>query len=112
MYTVSKCSKKVYGSIIYITANMKGNKMFINKIINALWCIQIIGYSTAILRNKVLLYSTHNIDEFYTGKKGQRIYSVYFHDYWSVIKEYIGGGGRGEKWPKPCMHIWIIKEKE
>jgi hypothetical protein len=23
-----------------------------------------------------------------------------------------GGGGRGEKWPKPCMHIWIIKEKE
>jgi hypothetical protein len=22
-----------------------------------------------------------------------------------------GGGGRGEKWPKPCMHIWIIKEK-
>jgi hypothetical protein len=20
-----------------------------------------------------------------------------------------GGGGRGEKWPKPCMHIWIIK---
>jgi hypothetical protein len=19
-----------------------------------------------------------------------------------------GGGGRGEKWPKPCMHIWII----
>jgi hypothetical protein len=24
-----------------------------------------------------------------------------------------GGGGRWEKWPKPCiMHIWIIKEKE
>jgi hypothetical protein len=23
-----------------------------------------------------------------------------------------GGGGRGEKWPKPCMHIWIIKLKE
>jgi hypothetical protein len=23
-----------------------------------------------------------------------------------------GGGGRGEKWTKPCMHIWIIKEKE
>jgi hypothetical protein len=22
-----------------------------------------------------------------------------------------GGGGRGDKWPKPCMHIWIIKEK-
>jgi hypothetical protein len=22
-----------------------------------------------------------------------------------------GGGDRGEKWPKPCMHIWIIKEK-
>jgi hypothetical protein len=22
------------------------------------------------------------------------------------------GGGRGEKWPKPCMHIWIIKEKK
>jgi hypothetical protein len=22
-----------------------------------------------------------------------------------------GGGGRGEKWPKPCMHIWIIKLK-
>jgi hypothetical protein len=22
-----------------------------------------------------------------------------------------GGGGRGEKWPKPCMHIWIIKKK-
>jgi hypothetical protein len=20
-----------------------------------------------------------------------------------------GDGGRGEKWPKPCMHIWIIK---
>jgi hypothetical protein len=20
-----------------------------------------------------------------------------------------GGGGRGEKSPKPCMHIWIIK---
>jgi hypothetical protein len=23
-----------------------------------------------------------------------------------------GGGSRGEKWPKPCMHIWIIKKKE
>jgi hypothetical protein len=23
-----------------------------------------------------------------------------------------GGGGRGEKWTKPCMHIWIIKEKK
>jgi hypothetical protein len=23
-----------------------------------------------------------------------------------------GGGGRGEKWPKPCMHTWIIKEKK
>jgi hypothetical protein len=23
-----------------------------------------------------------------------------------------GGGGRGEKWPKPCMHMWIIKEKK
>jgi hypothetical protein len=22
-----------------------------------------------------------------------------------------GGGGRGEKWTKPCMHIRIIKEK-
>jgi hypothetical protein len=22
-----------------------------------------------------------------------------------------GGGGRGEKWPKPCMHIWIIKNQ-
>jgi hypothetical protein len=22
-----------------------------------------------------------------------------------------GGGGRGEKWPKPSMHIWIIKKK-
>jgi hypothetical protein len=22
-----------------------------------------------------------------------------------------GSGGRGEKWPKPCMHIWIIKQK-
>jgi hypothetical protein len=22
------------------------------------------------------------------------------------------GGGRGEKWPKPCMHIWIKKKKE
>jgi hypothetical protein len=22
-----------------------------------------------------------------------------------------GGGGRGEKWTKPCMHIWITKEK-
>jgi hypothetical protein len=22
-----------------------------------------------------------------------------------------GGGGSGEKWTKPCMHIWIIKEK-
>jgi hypothetical protein len=21
-----------------------------------------------------------------------------------------GGGGRGEKWPKHCMHIWIIKQ--
>jgi hypothetical protein len=21
-----------------------------------------------------------------------------------------GGGGRGKKWPKPCMHIWIIKQ--
>jgi hypothetical protein len=21
-----------------------------------------------------------------------------------------GGGGRGEKWPKACMHIWIIKQ--
>jgi hypothetical protein len=20
-----------------------------------------------------------------------------------------GGGGRGYKWPKRCMHIWIIK---
>jgi hypothetical protein len=20
--------------------------------------------------------------------------------------------GRGEKWTKPCMHIWIIKEKK
>jgi hypothetical protein len=20
------------------------------------------------------------------------------------------GGGRGEKWPKHCMHIWIIKK--
>jgi hypothetical protein len=19
-----------------------------------------------------------------------------------------GGGGRGEKWPKHCMHIWIM----
>jgi hypothetical protein len=23
-----------------------------------------------------------------------------------------GGGGRGEKWPEPCMHIWIIKLKK
>jgi hypothetical protein len=23
-----------------------------------------------------------------------------------------GGGGRWEKWTKPCMHIWIIKEKK
>jgi hypothetical protein len=22
------------------------------------------------------------------------------------------GGGKGEEWPKPCMHIWIIKEKK
>jgi hypothetical protein len=22
------------------------------------------------------------------------------------------GGGRGEKWPKPCMHIWIILKKK
>jgi hypothetical protein len=22
-----------------------------------------------------------------------------------------GGGGRGEKWTKPCIHTWIIKEK-
>jgi hypothetical protein len=22
-----------------------------------------------------------------------------------------GGGGRGEKWAKSCMHIWIINEK-
>jgi hypothetical protein len=21
-----------------------------------------------------------------------------------------GGGGRGKKWTKPCMHIWIIKK--
>jgi hypothetical protein len=21
-----------------------------------------------------------------------------------------GGGGRGEKWPKHCMHIWIINK--
>jgi hypothetical protein len=21
-----------------------------------------------------------------------------------------GGGVRGEKWPKPCMQIWIIKQ--
>jgi hypothetical protein len=21
-----------------------------------------------------------------------------------------GGGGRGEKWPKLCIHIWIIKQ--
>jgi hypothetical protein len=21
-----------------------------------------------------------------------------------------GGGGRGEKWPKSFMHIWIIKQ--
>jgi hypothetical protein len=23
-----------------------------------------------------------------------------------------GGGGRREKWPKHCMHIWIIKKKK
>jgi hypothetical protein len=23
-----------------------------------------------------------------------------------------GGGGRGEKWTKPCMHIWIIRERK
>jgi hypothetical protein len=23
-----------------------------------------------------------------------------------------GGGGKEEKWPKPCMHIWIIKGKK
>jgi hypothetical protein len=23
-----------------------------------------------------------------------------------------GGGGRGEKWPKPSMLIWIIKEQK
>jgi hypothetical protein len=23
-----------------------------------------------------------------------------------------GDGGRGEKWPKPCMYIWIIKWKK
>jgi hypothetical protein len=23
-----------------------------------------------------------------------------------------GGGGSGVKWPKLCMHIWIIKEKK
>jgi hypothetical protein len=23
-----------------------------------------------------------------------------------------GGGGRGEKWTKPCMHIWIKKKKK
>jgi hypothetical protein len=22
------------------------------------------------------------------------------------------GGGRGEKWPKPCMHIWIKEKKK
>jgi hypothetical protein len=21
-----------------------------------------------------------------------------------------GGGGRGQKWPKTCMHIWIIEQ--
>jgi hypothetical protein len=21
-----------------------------------------------------------------------------------------GGGGSGEKWPKHCMHVWIIKK--
>jgi hypothetical protein len=21
-----------------------------------------------------------------------------------------GGGSRGEKWPKPSMHIWVIKQ--
>jgi hypothetical protein len=23
-----------------------------------------------------------------------------------------GGGGKGKKWPKPCMHIWVIKLKK
>jgi hypothetical protein len=23
-----------------------------------------------------------------------------------------GGGGRGKKWTKPCMHIWIKKKKK
>jgi hypothetical protein len=23
-----------------------------------------------------------------------------------------GSGAGGEKWTKPCMHIWIIKENE
>jgi hypothetical protein len=23
-----------------------------------------------------------------------------------------GGGGRGEKWPKHCVHIWIKKKME
>jgi hypothetical protein len=26
-----------------------------------------------------------------------------------VVNEGVGAGG--EKWTKPCMHIWIIKEK-
>jgi hypothetical protein len=23
-----------------------------------------------------------------------------------------GSGGRAEKWPKPCMHIWMIKQQQ
>jgi hypothetical protein len=30
---------------------------------------------------------------------------------YTIKNDESGGGGRGEKWPKPCMHIWIIKQK-
>jgi hypothetical protein len=25
---------------------------------------------------------------------------------------FLGGGGRGEKWPKPYVHLWIIKQQQ
>jgi hypothetical protein len=38
------------------------------------------------------------------------IHAMNRHEPWQQdFKKYLGG--RGEKWTKPCMHIWIIKEK-
>jgi hypothetical protein len=46
------------------------------------------------------------IDVYYKIKDKGKIVSA---GYWGGGAG--GGGGRGEKWTKPCMHIWIIKEK-